>query len=101
MTLLSIERLAPVGHPSVDLYLIGFTTACAVIASLFFLRFWRETRDVLFLGFAVFFFMQAASDAYVASLNHPNEGNVLAFLMRFVSRIAVLAAILWKNTARG
>jgi len=101
MRLFSIGQLAPVAHPHLDLYLIGFTTACAVIAGLFFLRFWRDTRDILFLGFAVFFLMQAGSDAYMASLAHPNEGDVWAFLMRLISRLAVLAAIFWKNTAKG
>lgn len=92
--------MAPVTHPSADLFLVGCAAALSMVAGLFFLRFWRETRDVLFLGFAIFFLMQAGSDAYEITLRHPNLGNAWVFLMRFSSRIALLAAILWKNTGQ-
>ena len=94
------EQFAPVAHPSADLFLVGFGAALASVAGLFFIRFWRETRDLLFLGFAVFFLLQAAGDAVEISLRHPNLGNTLVFVLRFLSRSAVLAAIVWKNTAK-
>ena len=100
MSAVAVVPMAPVTHLSVDLFLMGFNAALSVVAGMFFLRFWREAWDHLFLGFAVFFLLQAASDAYEITLGHPNQGNLTIFLMRFISRIAVLVAILWKNTAR-
>lgn len=39
-----------------NLYLSGMIMACAWVIATIFLRYWRETRDRLFLLFAVAFF---------------------------------------------
>ena len=92
--------LAPIEHMYGDLFLLGFVTACSLVAGLFFLRFWRATRDKLFLGFAAFFLFECASNVVMLNLRQPSEGNAWVFLMRLIGTLAVLFAILGKNTAR-
>ncbi len=99
MSSISLDQLAPVGHPTVDLFLLGFATACSLVAGLFFLRFWRDTHDTLFLGFAAFFLIEGASEALALTLSRPNEGAFWLFLMRLVATLALLGAILWKNAS--
>jgi uncharacterized membrane protein HdeD (DUF308 family) len=101
MSPIPYDQLAPIQHMYGDLFLLGFATACSLVAGLFFLRFWRATRDRLFLGFAAFFLFECASNVVTLNLSHPNEGNAWVFLLRLIGTLAVLGAILEKNTARG
>lgn len=100
MNMFPYDKLAPIAHLSTDLFLLGFASGCSFVGGLFFLRFWRDTRDLLFLGFAAFFLIQGASSAITLSLAHPNIANPWLFLLRLISTLAILAAILWKNAAR-
>ncbi len=38
-----IPQLSPLDHPVLDVFLLGFITACSLIAAMFFLRFWRSS----------------------------------------------------------
>lgn len=98
MNMIPLNQMAPIAHPGLDRFLFGFVTACSLVAGLFFLRFWRDTRDLLFLGFAAFFLIEGVSELITLSLQHPNAGTPWLFLMRLVAALAVLWAILWKNT---
>jgi uncharacterized membrane protein HdeD (DUF308 family) len=89
--------MSPIVHPVADTFLLGFIAASSLAAALFFLRFWRNTRDILFLAFAVFFVAQACSSAVVLDLAYPNEGTGWLFLLRVLSVLVVVGAILWKN----
>ncbi len=92
--------MSPISHPLADVFLLGCITASSLTIGLFFLRFWKATRDILFLAFAVFFVIQGGSHAFVVSLSHPNEGSFWLFLVRLLSILVVLAAILWKNASK-
>ncbi|MGH9616241.1 MAG: DUF5985 family protein [Acidobacteriaceae bacterium] len=89
--------MSTVAHPLADIFLLGFIVACSLVAALFFLQFWRSTRDILFLAFAVFFLVEAGTRAFVVSLSHPNEGSIWMFLVRLIAVLGVLGAILVKN----
>jgi uncharacterized membrane protein HdeD (DUF308 family) len=91
--------MSPMAHPLLDLFLLGFIAACSLVAGLFFLRFWRSTQDFLFVAFAVSFVIQGACDIVIVSLPHPNEGNLWVFLLRLLSILVVLGAIIWKNSS--
>lgn len=93
--------MSPMTHPLADIFLLGIVAACYLLAGLFFLRFWSSTRDYLFLAFAVFFGIQGGSSAFIVSLSHPNEGSLWIGLVRLLSILAVLGAILWKNFGEG
>ncbi len=92
--------MTPMTHPFADVFLLGFIAACSLVATIFFLRYWRDARDPLFIAFAAFFGIQGIVYSAVLMLSRPNEGNVWLFLLRLLSVICVLGAILWKNYAR-
>jgi len=89
--------MSPILHPVLDTFLLGFITACSFAAALFFVRFWKSTRDFLFLAFAIYFFAQGVVSAAVLSFPHPNEGSGWMFLLRLLAVLVVLGGILWKN----
>jgi len=93
-------NLAPMVHPTLDFFLLGFIAACSLVAGLYFLKFWRATHDPLFLAFMIFFVVQGFTNAGILRLPHPNQGNFVVFAIRLVSVLVVLAAILAKNLAR-
>jgi hypothetical protein len=70
------------------------------VAGVFFLRFWRRTRDVLFLIFAAAFGLLAANQGLLALSGAPREEQSPYFLLRLAAFVLIIAAILWKNRAR-
>ena len=94
------EPLSPILYPDLDYFLLGFIAASSLVAGLFFLRFYRSTRDPLFLAFLVFFVVQGCTNAVTLELSQPNLGTPMIFLIRLLSILGVLAAILWKNLAK-
>ncbi|HEX4758758.1 MAG TPA: DUF5985 family protein [Terracidiphilus sp.] len=89
--------ISQLAHPTADVFLLGFIVAAAFAVLLFFLRFWKSTRDPLFMAFAVFFGAECVNHTVVLTFSHPNEGSFLFFLIRLLSTLGILAAILWKN----
>ena len=84
-------------YPILDVFLLGFIAACSLSAAIFFLRFWRTTRDPLFFAFAAFFVIQGCLSASALGLTHPNEGSAWLFVLRLLSVLLVLSAIVRKN----
>jgi uncharacterized membrane protein HdeD (DUF308 family) len=78
-------------------FLLGVISTFSVIAGVFFVRFWRETRDSFFLAFAVFFFVEAGNRVALLFLSRPNEGSPWIYVIRLVALLIILAAILHKN----
>lgn len=78
-------------------FLLGVIAAFSVIAGVFFVRFWRETRDSFFLAFAVFFFVEAGNRVALLFLSRPNEGSPWIYVIRLIALLIILAAILHKN----
>lgn len=79
------------------LFLLGFTASASLTASLYFLRFWRDTRDALFLAFTAFFFIEAITRIVLPFFAHPGEGSPWIYLARLVGLLLILVAILRKN----
>ena len=76
---------------------LGFA-ACA----LFFLRFWRRTREELFLAFAIAFLLLGLGQTILALANIPTEERGALYLIRLAAFALILVAIYRKNqTARG
>jgi uncharacterized membrane protein HdeD (DUF308 family) len=78
-------------------FLLGIISAFSIIAGVFFVRFWRETRDSFFLAFAVFFFVEAGNRIALLFLSRPNEGSPWIYVIRLIALLIILAAILHKN----
>ena len=92
--------MSPILYPNLDYFLLGFIAACSLVAGVFFLRFYRSTRDPLFLAFLIFFVVQGCTNAATLELSHPNIGTPMIFLIRLLSVLVVLGAILWKNLVK-
>lgn len=92
--------MSPIAFPNLDNFLLGFIAGCSLVAGIFFLRFYRATRDPLFLAFLIFFVVQGCTNAVVLELPQPNIGTPMIFFVRLLSVLVVLAAILWKNLAK-
>jgi hypothetical protein len=67
------------------------------VAGLFFLRFWRQTRDRLFGIFAAAFWLLAAQRLALALSDDPNGEQVLLYGIRLLAFVLILIAIVDKN----
>lgn len=79
-----------------DLLAGGTAVACLAIG-LFFLRFWRDSRDRLFLAFAVAFWSFALNRLVLAALDRDHEARVLVYSLRAAAFVVVIAAIVDRN----
>lgn len=79
-------------------FLLGFTASASFTASLFFLRFWRDTRDALFLAFTAFFFIEAITRVVLLFFAHPGEGSPWIYAARLFGMLLIVAAIVRKNS---
>lgn len=77
--------------------LAGMVTAGFAIAALFFLRFWRDTRDTLFLFFAAAFLLLGISQLILALGSVPDEYRAWVYLGRLAAFVLILVGILQKN----
>ncbi|HKV27322.1 MAG TPA: DUF5985 family protein [Candidatus Acidoferrales bacterium] len=78
-------------------FLLGVIATTSLTAGVFFLKFWRRTRDSLFLAFAIAFILEGINRTAVIFANHPNEGSPWTYLVRLFAFLLILAAILKKN----
>ena len=78
-------------------FLAGASTVAAAAIALFFLRFWRDTRDRLFLLFAIAFGIFAANRLALTVLDDEGEGATLVFAARAGAFALIIAAIVDKN----
>jgi hypothetical protein len=67
--------------------------ACA----LFFARFWRRTREQLFLAFALSFALLGVGQSVIALAEIPTEEKGALYLIRLVAFLLILVAIYCKN----
>ena len=69
-------------------------------AGLFFLRFWWESRDRLFLMFAIALFVLSAGRIVLSLLYDLQEERILLYLIRLTGFVIILVAIADKNFRR-
>lgn len=81
--------------------LLGAVAMASSIAALFFLRFWRQTRDVLFLLFALAFAVDAATRLALGLKPVSDEQEPLFYFARLVTFALILVAIIHKNRGGG
>lgn len=78
-------------------FLAGAVTLGYAVAGLFLMRFWRKTRDRLFLAFAVAFALFAVNQALAAMMTVVYESASWIYLLRVLGFVLILAAIVDKN----
>ena len=74
---------------------MGFT-----VAALFFLKFWRRTRDALFLAFGAAFALLAANQAVPVLFGVASEDQSYIYLLRLAGFALIIWAVLRKNMRR-
>lgn len=82
-------------------FLSGAISFGFLVAALFFLRFWRRTRDRLFLAFAMAFALLGIGQAVQVLASIPQEDRSYIYLIRLAAFTLILVAIFRKNRASG
>lgn len=78
-------------------FLRGAEAMGFVVLAIYFLRFWRGTRDVLFLLFAVAFLLEGGSHAALGLEANPLEGRPAFYLPRLIAYLLIIAGVVSKN----
>ena len=86
---------------TIETFLVGVIATASITAGLFFLKFWRDTRDSFFLAFAASFTIEGLNRAAMLFLQRPNEGSPWIYLVRLFAFLLILIAILRKNYGSG
>ncbi|HUN48309.1 MAG TPA: DUF5985 family protein [Stellaceae bacterium] len=77
--------------------LMGAVATTAFVAMLFFLRFWRQTRDSFFLLFAAAFGLDGVARFGLAVSQPSQETEPLYFLARLITFGLIIVAVIGKN----
>lgn len=80
---------------------LGAIAMASLVAGVFFLRFWRKTGDRFFLFFAISFCVEGINRAVLGMVANPNEGDPFFYIVRLLSFLLILIAIVDKNRAKG
>lgn len=78
-------------------FLAGAAAMGYMLAALFFLRFWRDMREPLFLWFAIAFLLLGLAQALLALTNIPVEERSSLYLLRLAAFVMILIAVIRKN----
>ena len=81
-------------------FMLGAIVMACVVASLFFLRFWRKTRDRLFALFSAAFCLLAVNWVALAFMSGDEVVRTVLYAVRLVAFVVILGAIVDKNRAR-
>lgn len=77
--------------------LLGANAALSLVAGLFFLRSWRDTRDRFFLFFTLAFAVEGINRVALGLTDPSQESEPYFYLVRLFSFLLILAAIADKN----
>ena len=78
-------------------FLSGAVTMAYAVAGLFFLRFWRRTRDRLFLAFAAAFLLLVLNTVLLTISNVPIENRAIYYLLRLLAFLIIIGAVIQKS----
>ncbi|MGH8287552.1 MAG: DUF5985 family protein [Steroidobacteraceae bacterium] len=85
------------------IFMWGVLAMSSVTAALFFLRFWRESRERLFAFFALAFALLSANWIGLAIINHPTDEmrQEYGYVVRLVAFVILVIGIFDKNRRSG
>ena len=78
-------------------FLSGAVALGFAVCALFFLRFWRRTREELFLAFAFAFLLLGLGQTILSLGNIATEDRGSLYLLRLAAFLLILLAIYRKN----
>lgn len=82
----------------VEDFLLGVIATTSLAAGVFFFwRFWRDTRDSLFLTFGVAFIIEGLNRCALLFVDQANEGATWVYLVRLLAFLLILVGIINKN----
>jgi hypothetical protein len=81
--------------------LLGAIAMASAMASLYFLRFWKSTRDRLFLFFSIAFLLETAQRVLFGLAAPVNEDAPEYFLLRLAAYGLIVFAVIDKNRRNG
>jgi hypothetical protein len=82
---------------SINYLLTGAIGMASLIAALFFLRFWKTTRDRFFLYFAVSFLIQGVNRFFLVQGVQASDDTPIGYLFRLISYMLIVIAVVEKN----
>ena len=77
--------------------LVGALVTASAVIGLFFLRFWRESGDRLFLMFSLAFWVLALNWLGLGILRDRDEAGALLYVVRLLAFLLIIVAIVDKN----
>lgn len=77
----------------------GMITMGFLVISLFFVKFWRRTRDPLFLAFAVSFSLLALNQGLAIIIEIDRDERSYLYIIRLIAFLIIIVAVLHKNSA--
>ena len=86
--------------PVLNDFMAGMITMGFIMAGLFFFRFWKQTRDHLFIAFGVAFLLFAVHQGLVTLAGIPREERSWTYLIRLLGFGLLIFAIITKNLTR-
>lgn len=78
-------------------FLGGAVSMGFAVAALLFLKFWRRTREALFLAFSASFLLLGVTQALLILAEVPLEERSRLYLLRLVAFLLILGALWWQN----
>lgn len=81
-------------------FMAGASAVASLAIASFFLRFWRDTRDRLFIIFAVAFAVFAINNGVLSALGEDSDARTVVYLVRAIAFGLIAAAIVDKNWPR-
>ena len=82
-------------------FLLGVIVTASMTAGAIFVRFWRRTRDRLFLAFGAAFIIEGLNRLSFLVIDNPNEGRPAIYVVRLLAFSLIIAAIVSKNLSTG
>ncbi len=80
----------------IDLMLIGAFIMASIIVSLFFVRFWKTTRDRFFLFFALSFALEGIN-RIIMEFTQTQDQKPFVYILRLIAYLLIIWAIFDKN----
>jgi hypothetical protein len=85
---------------SLSSMLTGAASMSSLVAALFFLRFWRRTRDSFFLLFSIAFAIDSLTRFILGWANVPDESQPYYYLPRLIMFGLIIIAVIQKNRGK-
>jgi hypothetical protein len=82
-------------------FLAGAIVMGFAVAALMFLKFWKRTREGLFLAFSGSFLLLGVTQALLTLGDFHDEERSWLYLLRLAAFLLILFAMGWQNRRRG